>query len=109
MIAMAKLSKQETKLVFDSDKTTQKNAAKVFFTLLKGTTPILEIELWLHQEIRTLWRRRVNVPVERQRHSICGSLWTALSEVEREEQVQFCCVIRFKETTPWSTTRHNTG
>ena len=45
MIAMAKLSKQETKLVFDSDKTVQKNAAKVFFTLLKGDTPILEIEL----------------------------------------------------------------
>ena len=45
MIAMAKLSKQEPKLVFDSDKTVQKNAAKVFFTLLKGNTPILEIEL----------------------------------------------------------------
>ena len=45
MIAMAKLSKQETKLVFDSHKTTQKNAAKVFFTLSKGDTPILEIEL----------------------------------------------------------------
>jgi hypothetical protein len=45
MIAMAKLSKQETKLVFDSVKTVQKNAAKVFFTLLKGDTPILEIEL----------------------------------------------------------------
>ena len=45
MIAMAKLSKQETKLVFDNDKTVQKSAAKVFFTLLKGDTPILEIEL----------------------------------------------------------------
>jgi len=45
MIAMAKLSKQETKLVFDSVKTVQKNAAKVFFTLSKGDTPILEIEL----------------------------------------------------------------
>jgi len=45
VIAMAKLSKQETKLEFDYTKTTQKKAAKVFFTLSKGDTPILEIEL----------------------------------------------------------------
>ena len=45
MIAMAKLSKEETKMVLDKQKTLSKNAAKVFFTLSKGKTPILEIEL----------------------------------------------------------------
>lgn len=45
MIAMAKLSRQETKMVLDKQKTLSKNAAKVFFTLSKGDTPILEIEL----------------------------------------------------------------
>jgi hypothetical protein len=45
MIAMAKLSRQETKMVLDRQKTLSKNAAKVFFTLSKGDTPILDIEL----------------------------------------------------------------
>jgi hypothetical protein len=45
MIAMAKLSRQETKMVLDRRKTLSKNAAKVFFTLSKGDTPILDIEL----------------------------------------------------------------
>ena len=45
MIAMADLSKEETKMVLDKQKTLSKNAAKVFFTLSKGKTPILEIEL----------------------------------------------------------------
>jgi hypothetical protein len=45
MIAMAKLSKQETKMVLDKQKTLSKNAAKVFFTLSKGDTPVLDIEL----------------------------------------------------------------
>lgn len=45
MIAMANLSKEETKMVLDKQKTLSKNAAKVFFTLSKGKTPILEIEL----------------------------------------------------------------
>ena len=45
MIAMANLSKEETKMVLDRQKTLSKNAAKVFFTLSKGKTPILEIEL----------------------------------------------------------------
>jgi hypothetical protein len=45
MIAMAKLSRQETKMVLDKQKTLSKNAAKVFFTLSKGDTPILDIEL----------------------------------------------------------------
>ena len=45
MIAMANLSKQETKMVLDKQKTLSKNAAKVFFTLSKGKTPVLEIEL----------------------------------------------------------------
>ena len=45
MIAMANLSKEETKMVLDKQKTLSKNAAKVFFTLPKGKTPILEIEL----------------------------------------------------------------
>ena len=45
MIAMANLSKEETKMVLDKQKTLSKNAAKVFFTLSKGNTPILEIEL----------------------------------------------------------------
>ena len=45
MIAMANLSKEETKMVLDKQKTLSKNAAKVFFTLSKGDTPILEIEL----------------------------------------------------------------
>ena len=45
MIAMANLSKEETKMVLDRQKTLSKNAAKVFFTLSKGDTPILDIEL----------------------------------------------------------------
>jgi len=45
MIAMANLSREETKMVLDKQKTLSKNAAKVFFTLSKGNTPILEIEL----------------------------------------------------------------
>jgi len=45
MIAMANLSKEETKMVLDKQKTLSKNAAKVFFTLSKGDTPILDIEL----------------------------------------------------------------
>lgn len=45
MIAMAKLSRQETKMVLDKQKTLSKNAAKVFFTLSKGDTSILDIEL----------------------------------------------------------------
>ena len=45
MIAMANLSKKGTKMVLDKQKTLSKNAAKVFFTLSKGKTPILEIEL----------------------------------------------------------------
>ena len=45
MIAMAKLSKQETKMDLDKQKTLSKNAAKVFFTLSKGDTPVLDIEL----------------------------------------------------------------
>ena len=45
MIAMANLSKEETKMVLDKQKTLSKNAAKVFFTLSKGNIPILEIEL----------------------------------------------------------------
>ena len=45
MIAMANLSKEETKMVLDKQKTLSKNAAKVFFTLSKGDTAILEIEL----------------------------------------------------------------
>ena len=45
MIAMANLSKEETKMVLDKQKTLSKNAAKVFFTLSKGKTPVLEIEL----------------------------------------------------------------
>jgi len=45
MIAMAKLSKQETKMVLNKQKTLSKNAAKVFFTLSKGDTSILDIEL----------------------------------------------------------------
>jgi len=45
MIAMAKLSKENTEMVLDRQKTLSKKAAKVFFTLSKGKTPILEIEL----------------------------------------------------------------
>jgi len=45
MIAMAKLSRQETKMVLDKQKTLSKNAAKVFFTLSKGDTPILDLSL----------------------------------------------------------------
>lgn len=45
MIAMAKLSRQETKMALDKQKTLSKNAAKVFFTLSKGDTPVLDIEL----------------------------------------------------------------
>lgn len=45
MIAMANLSKEETKMVLDKQKTLSKNAAKVFFTLSKGDTPVLDIEL----------------------------------------------------------------
>jgi hypothetical protein len=45
MIAMANLSRGETKMILDKQKTLSKNAAKVFFTLSKGNTPILEIEL----------------------------------------------------------------
>ena len=45
MIAMANLSKEETKMVLDRQQTFARNAAKVFFTLSKGDTPILEIQL----------------------------------------------------------------
>ena len=45
MIAMANLSKQETKMILDKQKTFARNAAKIFFTLSKGNVPILDIEL----------------------------------------------------------------
>lgn len=45
MIAIAKLSKQDAKIELDTQKTFARNAAKVFFTLSKGDTPILQIEL----------------------------------------------------------------
>ena len=45
MIAMANLAKEDTKMVLDKQKTLSKNAAKVFFTLSKGNTPVLDIEL----------------------------------------------------------------
>ena len=45
MIAMANLAKEDTKMVLDKQKTLSKNAAKVFFTLSKGDTPVLDIEL----------------------------------------------------------------
>ena len=45
MIAMANLSKQETKMILNKQKTFARNAAKIFFTLSKGDVPILDIEL----------------------------------------------------------------
>lgn len=45
MIAMANLAREDAKMELNKTKTFAKNAAKVFFTLSKGDTPILEIEL----------------------------------------------------------------
>ena len=45
VIAMASLSKQPARMELDRQKTFARDAAKVFFTLYKGKTPILEIEL----------------------------------------------------------------
>ncbi|MAQ91560.1 MAG: hypothetical protein CMM03_17025 [Rhodopirellula sp.] len=45
MIAMATLSKQPARMELDKQKTFARDAAKVFFTLYKGKTPVLEIEL----------------------------------------------------------------
>jgi hypothetical protein len=45
MMVMAALAKQPAKMELDSKKTFARDAAKVFFTLYKGTIPILEIEL----------------------------------------------------------------
>lgn len=45
IIAIAKLSKKTARMELDVNKTTKKNAAKVFFKLYKGDIPILDIEL----------------------------------------------------------------
>jgi hypothetical protein len=45
MIAIANLAREDARMELDKQKTFSKNAAKVFFTLYKGTMPILEIEL----------------------------------------------------------------
>lgn len=45
MMVMAALAKQPARMELDSKKTFARDAAKVFFTLYKGTIPILEIEL----------------------------------------------------------------
>lgn len=45
MLAMATLSKQPARMELDKKKTFARDAAKVFFTLYKGKTPVLDIEL----------------------------------------------------------------
>jgi len=45
MIAVAKLAREEAKMEIDDAKMRTRNAAKVFFKLYKGDTPILNIEL----------------------------------------------------------------
>ena len=45
MIAIIRLKKQPTVIELDTAQTFRRNAAKVFFTLSKGKTPILNIEL----------------------------------------------------------------
>ncbi len=45
MCAIASLAKEDTKIELDTKLTFAKSAAKVFFTLQKGDTPILDIEL----------------------------------------------------------------
>ena len=45
VVAIAKLTKQPTRIEFDSTKTGERNAAKVFFKMYKGNTPILDLEL----------------------------------------------------------------
>lgn len=45
MISMATLSKQPARMELDKQKTFARDAAKVFFTLYKGKTPVLDIEL----------------------------------------------------------------
>lgn len=45
MMVMAALAKQPARMEVDTRKTFARDAAKVFFTLYKGTIPILEIEL----------------------------------------------------------------
>ncbi len=45
IVAMAMLAKMPVTLVLDSEKTFQRKAAKVFFTLFKGKYDILDIEL----------------------------------------------------------------
>ena len=45
MMTMAALSKQSASMQLDRQKTFARDAAKVFFTLYKGSLPILDIEL----------------------------------------------------------------
>ena len=45
MIAIIKLKKQPTTITLNTEDTFRRKAAKVFFTLSKGKTPILDIEL----------------------------------------------------------------
>ena len=45
MIAIIRLKKEPTTITLNTEDTFRRNAAKVFFTLSKGKTPILDIEL----------------------------------------------------------------
>ena len=61
VVAISTLAKQETNLVFDKASTNKANAAKVFFTLYKGSTGVLDVELRYGGNFKAMPRFHANI------------------------------------------------
>ena len=61
VVAISTLAKQETNLVFDKASTNKANAAKVFFTLYKGSVGILDVELRYGGNFKAMPRFHANM------------------------------------------------
>ena len=61
VVAISTLADQPTNLVFDKASTNKANAAKVFFTLYKGNTGVLDVELRYGGNFKAMPRFHANM------------------------------------------------
>ena len=61
LVAISTLADQPTNLVFDKSSTNKANAAKVFFTLFKGNTGVLDVELRYGGNFKAMPRFHANM------------------------------------------------
>ena len=61
LVAISTLADQPTNLVFDKASTNKANAAKVFFTLFKGNTGVLDVELRYGGNFKAMPRFHANM------------------------------------------------